>query len=244
MMDRIRVIDFETSSLDEEAAEVIEAGWFDLVPSSDGKPGWSPGTFGSTFVRPTVGAVTAQASGIHHLVDEDLVGAPEWSVVYTQLADGAQIFAAHNAAFERDFFNPPDVRWIDTWKVAVTLWPEAPDHKLGTLRYWCGLKVDRAIADIAHRAGPDAYVGARLLRVQLMQIDVERAIEISASPIELPRFNFGKHARIPVDEIPASYLGWMLRQGAKSAENPDGFDENIAYTASRSLARRKSAAGA
>jgi exodeoxyribonuclease X len=123
------------------------------------------------------------------------------------------VYAAHRAAFEQSFL-PGVGPFICTWKVAVTLAPNAPGHSLQELRYWLKLDVDRAIADRAHRAGPDAYVCAALLLRMLAsgKMTVEQMIELSAGPVVLPKLHFGKHAGVPVREVPRDYWQWCLRQ--------------------------------
>ena len=43
--------------------------------------------------------------------------------------------AAHNADFETKFFEPM-LPVICTYKAALRVWPDAPSHSNGALRYW------------------------------------------------------------------------------------------------------------
>lgn len=76
---------------------------------------------------------------------------------------------AHNAAFDKGFWHAemahaglaPDAAHSFACTVLLSrrLYPEAPDHKLGTLTQWFGLRRDGR----AHRAMSDADVTAQLL---------------------------------------------------------------------------------
>jgi DNA polymerase-3 subunit epsilon len=76
---------------------------------------------------------------------------------------------AHNASFDKGFWQaemaqadlPPDPahEFACTVLLSRRLYPEAPDHKLGTLTQWFGLRRDGR----AHRAMSDADVTAQLL---------------------------------------------------------------------------------
>ena len=105
-------------------------------------------------------------------------------------------FAAHNAAFDQQWL-PPDLLGnlplICTYKAAVHIWPEAPKHTNQVLRYWLDLDMDRSIADRAHRAMPDAYVTAHLLREILKHASIEDLIRWTNEPVLLPKVTFGKH---------------------------------------------------
>jgi exodeoxyribonuclease X len=227
MIDLIRVIDFETTDLPPNA-EVIEVGWCDIVHKDEA---WTVAPSWHSHLCDTTLKIAPTASATHHLIADDLKGC--MSFMEFVAASGFGILntvAAHRADFEKAFFNPPDVRWIDTWKVALRLAPKAPSHSNQALRYWLGLKVDRKMAEPAHRAGPDAYVTAHLLRRMLAKASVEEMVTISAEPALLPNFGFGKHAMVPIDDIPDDYLEWVLGQS---------FDADVLHTARHHLNQRK-----
>lgn len=225
----LRCIDLETLSLDPKDG-VCEAARCDLL--GDGSPGgWLPVPAPScTFVDPRR-PIPPESSAIHHITDADVAGARWWEAASSWLIDGSEgIFVAHNAKFEAAYFNPPGSKWICTYKVALHLAPQAPSHSLQTLRYWLKLEVDRAVAMPPHRAGPDAYVGAHLLKRMLAKLSPEEMIEISGRPAILPRLHFGIHAKKPIEEVPSSYFEWMLKQPT--------MDEDARATASHHLKLR------
>lgn len=242
MSDLIRVIDFETTRDPAaplglpigQSERVIEVGWTDLRKDGDAPGGWRMQTPRSRFIDPNM-TVAPEYSAIHHIIDADLVGAPKFGDVASELAEGEPLaYAAHFAKYEQNFF-AVSTPWICTYKLALRLWPDAPNHKLQTLRYFLGLKVDRAIADQSHRAGPDTYVCARLLKVIMLEFSLDECFEISRHPAILPRLGFGEHAEKPLNRVPQSYLEWILNDKGKR----EPFNEDIKATAFNELKLRR-----
>ena len=66
-----------------------------------------------------------------------------------------------------------------------------------------------------HRALPDAWVTAHILKRMFQEKTVEDLIELTQTPIMIENFNFGKHSGKSVAEVTATdprYLRWMLQQ--------------------------------
>jgi len=244
-MIKIRLVDIETTGKEPPvsgtAGGVCELGWTDLTQVDTEE--WEVGNPRSMLVNPGC-AIPPDMSGIHGITDDDVQGKP-W---IGEALDAAGFFdakitllAAHVARFERLFLDPvfkrvhgenktPEPHWICTWKNAITLAPRAKyGHKLQTLRYWLKLDVSKELADPAHRAGPDTYVAAHLLKRELNVMTVARMLELQRSPAILPFFTIGEHAMQPTDTIPSSYFRWMLTRD---------FDEDVIATAKAKLAWR------
>jgi exodeoxyribonuclease X len=119
---------------------------------------------------------------------------------------------------------------ICTYKAAVRLWPQAPKHSNQVLRYWLELELDRSIADRAHRAMPDAYVTAHLLRELMTQASIDDLVRWTADPVLLPKVPFGKYRDQPWEAVPSDYLQWVLRQA--------DMNEDVVHTARQQLAQR------
>lgn len=220
-MDRIRICDLETTGLNPaDGAGVCEVGATDLN-LVDGA--WLIGSPTSSYVNPGH-KIPPDMSAVHHIIDSDVANAPSWLEAQNSiLLNGLPpVYAAHKASFERTFFDAPNAKWICTWKCAVTLAPNAPGWSNQTLRYWLKLAVDREISQPAHRAGPDAYVTAHLLKRMLAKATVDQLVEISAKPVVLPKLTFGMHAMKPCAEVPLSYWTYVLKQD---------FDEDVKHTA-------------
>lgn len=221
----IRVIDFETTGLPPDAA-VCEAGWYDVM---DGEH-WLIGA--SSFLIDPGRAIPPEASAIHHITDVDVAGAPDAASVFLKIMERpADIFAAHNAAFERAFFAGGDKPWICTLKVARRVWPDAPSHSNQTLRYWKNLPLSPSAAMPPHRAQPDAYVTAWILRTLLLEgVSIADMVHWTNQPSLLPRVTFGKHRGKSWSELPVDYLDWLVGKS--------DMDEDTKFTARHHLKLR------
>lgn len=232
----IRVFDCETAGM-EPPAGLVEVATVDLIVYADGRV--VRGRMWSSFVNPGA-PIPPEASGVHDITDDMVKDAPGFGDVVEEIATGAAAgepepthYAAHNAKFDRQWFNPPGSVWIDTYRVAQVLWPDAPNHKLGTLFYYLNIK----LADEAgprHRALADAYITAAILRRSLRSGTIEEMVDVTENPIMLKRIYFGKHATSEFKDLPEDYLTWMVKQ--------TNMDPDAVYTAFHELQRRRDAA--
>lgn len=211
---RLRVIDTETTGIPSatEKHALCEIGWCDVERQPDGE--WRVGSPKSGLCNPGR-PMPLEAMAVHHLRDCDLIDAssPD-AALRLMMADAPEIFVAHNADFERQFVGS-DIQWLCTFKAAVRIWPDAPQHGNQFLRYYLGLdeEMERDWTFPPHRAGPDAYVTAHLL-VKLIEsgTPIEDMLRWSKGPALLPRITFGKHAGKKWEDIDSSYLEWMVKQ--------------------------------
>lgn len=229
----IRVLDFETTGLPPDA-DVVEAAYVDVelcsfvggVLPSVGHP-WSEVV---AATRP----VSVEARAAHHISDAEIAYGIPWVDAQLELAivSPSHYFCAHNADFEKAFFNPEGSRWIDTYKCALRLWPDSPRHTNSVLRYFVP-GCDPGDAGMPpHRALPDCHVTARILIKCLGLASVEQLVTWSAEPPLLPRVPMGKHFGKPWSEVPTDYLEWATRQA---------FDAGVAHTVRVELAKRRKA---
>jgi exodeoxyribonuclease X len=238
----IAVFDLETTGPPEHAP--VEIGRCDLLAGSL-DPFGHPASWGeitlpiSALINPGR-PIPAEASAVHHLVDENVMNAPRWGEIskFARIGERVRAFAAHSAKTERQWLTPELVGaspWICTWKCALRAWPEAPGHGNQVLRYWLKPEgLHRALAAPAHRAGPDAYVTAHLLRELLRLYPLERLIAWSEEPAVLVRVPFGKATRgMRWTEVEDDFLLWVLDRD---------FSEDILHTARVELDRRRAAA--
>lgn len=242
----IRVVDLETTGFEPPAAEVCQIGWVDLEAGHDllgGPADWriSNNPFGDLFVR-TARPIPPETSAIHHIIDEDLFGACSWPEAAASLGFSAvpiTAFAAHNAKFERQFITDElasGLPWVCTYKCALRLWPEAPSHSNQALRYWRRPEgLIREIANVAHRAMPDAYVTAFLLRDMLGTTPLETLIQWTGEPALQVRCGFGKHRGVLWTEVDEGFLHWVADRD---------FDEDVLFTVRHEIERRRAAAEA
>jgi exodeoxyribonuclease X len=195
-INRVRVIDLETTGSSPPAHGVCEIGWQDVERQEGGQ--WSLAADGSArFVNPGR-PIPPVTMAVHHIMDADVAGAPFWPEIapaILQPAGGTLALAAHRAAFEQRFCTPRlagGAQWICTWKCALRLWPDSPSFSNQVLRYWRmpdGL--DQAKGLPVHRAFPDAYVTAHHLRDQLNTAGLAQLLAWSAEPGLLPRVPAG-----------------------------------------------------
>lgn len=236
----LRCIDLETTGEDPDVA-IVEVGWCDLRQDSVtqeweiAKPDDAASRYWDAHLVNPGQPITPESSGVHHITDEDVIGAmkpPDACALMFDCPTSTTVIVAYHADGDKKTLGGAHgYRWIDAWKIAVVLAPSAPGFKLQTLRYWLDLDLDRQWSLPAHRAGPDAYVLAALLSRMLAKKTVDEMVFISNGPICLPRFGFGKHAKVPIKEIPTSYLEWILKEGT--------FDENVNFTCETELKNRR-----
>lgn len=216
------VVDCETTGLDPLVDRLVEVA---AVRFAYGQP---TASFES-LVNPGI-PIPPQASAVHFLTDDDVVGAPGAQVVLEQLrkfVGDDELVVAHNAPFDSGFLTSLNgEQWICSLRAARHMWPDAPDHKNQTLRFW--LKIRHALLDgvNAHRAHGDAlttglifdraleaYAGAHPLHT------LADFAAFVASPLRPQRFGYGRRYRgWLIDEIPLDYRQWVLRD----AEAPEG----------------------
>ncbi|MDG1417064.1 MAG: DUF3820 family protein [Maricaulis sp.] len=212
----VRIIDTETTGVedDDQLVEIASVDWNEGVLENPQQ----------SFVRPSI-PIPPEVSAIHHITDEMVRDAPVVLEALKPFQD-ASIFAAHNAAFDQRFLGF-EGHWVCTYKVALRLWPEAPNHKNQTLRYWLKLPSPPPEAGaMAHRALYDAWTTAHIFDRLTTEMSINEMVQISKSPALLPKFHFGKHAGVPLGEVPKDYLAWLVRQD---------FDEDAIHTAQHYL---------
>lgn len=230
----IRVCDTETCGLPPDNMQVVEVATVDLLRAEDEDEAhaWTRGRMWSSLVNPGR-PIPPEASAVHHVVDDMVKDAPTIEHLLEQIVadDGTgapAVFAAHEARFDRLALPQlADRKWICTRKSAMTAWPDAPNHKNMTLRYWLGLKLADPSLAMPHRALGDCYVTAALLRrlLSVPGIAVDDLVALTAGPILLPRLTFGEHAMKPATEVPLSYWEWI----AEKSKGP--WDEDVLHTA-------------
>lgn len=220
----IRVIDFETTGM-EPPAEICEVGICDYDVESRVIADPSCWLCGVKEMPPEVRAV-------HHISLADCAGLEPFTE--ETLYAGAAVICAHNADFECRFITP-SLPVLCTYKSALRAWPDAPSHSNGALRYWLEdqgkIAPDHAKTQPAHRAAPDAYVTAHILKALFDAGHTgKEMVAWTKEPRLLPTCPIGKFKGKPWSDVDAGFLGWMLRQ--------DGMEEDLKWNARREINRR------
>lgn len=236
----IRVVDLETTDLPPDG-EVVEAATVDIVRSPEGKP--VVGDVWRSYVDPGL-PIPPQACAIHHITDDMVAGAPEWAKARKGIlaAPNVVAYCVYNAAFETSFIDFGKTPCIDMYKVALKLWPESPNHKNQTVRYFLKLDIPdwktigpaiKSREELSpHRAAGDAIVTAHIFIRALEKMTPTEMGSISRLPALLPRFHFGEHAGKSLDKVPWGYLKWIVDKSSFT-------DADVLFTAEHELNCRK-----
>ncbi len=207
----LRVIDFETTGLPPRA-DIVEVGYTDVFVDRtiSTELMWH-----AELCQPKM-KIETEALAVHHITEEDVKGHREPGAVLGEVSADPHVFVAHNAAFERKFFQPKQP-WICTMKGAKVYISDSPRFSNQVLRYHCKLddhpQFDRAMALPPHRAGPDTYVTAFLLMELLKRATIDQLIEVTGKIALLPTIPFGKHKGKEWKDIPPDYITWLRGQG-------------------------------
>jgi len=238
-MPLIRVIDLETNGMEASDA-VLEAGWCDLIPEGDAWLIDEPG--GRLFGLD--GPLKPDARAVHHITPEEIAGRAPFSaqaLANEATAADAIILSAHAWHFEGQWLTPEvlgQLRPLCTWKAALRVWPDAPSHSNGALRYWLE---DQGLITPAHhltmpphRATPDAYVTAHLLQALLAHQTARQMVAWTKEPALYPRCPIGEKQGFkgkPWSEVDGGFLYWITQQA--------GMEPDIKWCAGRELNRRQ-----
>lgn len=160
-MERIVVIDFETTGLSADGGDrVIEVG---AVEINDG----SITRHFSSLMNPGV-RVPHFITGLTGISDSMVRGAPSTAQVMRELHGfiGNATLVAHNAHFDRCFYQREmerqrlsnDTPFLCTVRIARRVYPKSPNHQLKTLAEYVDIPTEGAF----HRALFDAMLTAQL----------------------------------------------------------------------------------
>ena len=228
----IRIADFETSGLG-PPAEVVEVGVCDLTRTADG---WQVGEPSSWLCG--VDVIPPEVRAVHHITMAECAGQPTFNrLSFLESADTCAALAAHSMDFENSWLQADGLTpLICTLKAALRVWPQAPSHSNGAIRYWLEdqglLSLDATLATPAHRAGPDSYVTAHILKALFAAGATGREmVAWTREPRVLPRCPIGDPWRgKPWAEVDGGFLRWMVDKPVE----PD-----LVWNARREIDRRR-----
>lgn len=237
------ICDVETSGKDAATVDLLEVAALHVDYAGNAFARFE------SLVRPTA-PVPHDSSGIHNLTDEDLASAPSREVVERALqrfVPADSIVVAHHAVFDSAVLCNAlsDRRWLCAERLAHHLDADAPNFKLGTLRYRYGHRTIDTAGLKAHRAIADVLVLARVFETlldyyaQVSGNDVTaddaavQLVSFAAAPYIVKTILFGKHAGTAITDLPLDYLQW----GVGSRGFTD--DPDLLHTFRSELARRR-----
>lgn len=224
----IRILDFEATSLDDDA-EIVEVGYTDLNITTR-----EVGMPFSTLCR--VSSMPPEVRAIHHIKASDTLAFPPYDrrcLYEDAVRANVYAWAAHNASYEERFIIGR-MPMFCTYKAALRRWPDAPGHSVFSLLYWLEdqgkVTFDQEAAHPPHRAGPDSYATAILLKAILDDGVTGRVLrEWSAEPRIFPKCPIGDWRGKPWGDVDYGFLEWIL----KKIDDPD-----IRFNAALELEKR------
>jgi exodeoxyribonuclease X len=182
-----------------------------------------------------------QARAVHHIAAGETRGFTAFDpddMWADAKAAGVDVGAAHNWAFDALRFGEAQLPAICTLKAARRLWPDAPAHGNQVLRYWLEdaghIACDPTRTEPVHRAGPDTYVTANILRHMLSLTTAAQMAAWTKEPLVFHVWAFGKHKGAQLVDTPADYLGWVVDRS--------DLDDDVKWNCRRELERRRARA--
>ena len=221
MTTNIVFFDTETTGANPATAKIVELGYVVTDANLNILNSWR------TLVDPEM-PIPADASGVHHITDEDVYDAPTVEQIseacLAPLQRPGVILVAHNAPFDLQVaagLLGRDYKSIDTLQLAKRYIPDAPNHKLGTLMYYCGLTQRKN----THSAIEDCMICVDLLRHIMLVTNksIDELITASNEPLVIRVMPFGKHKGMKMEDVPTDYLKWALRE-------MNNLDANLRHT--------------
>lgn len=163
--------------------------------------------------------ISPGASGVHHITNEMVEFEPTL-FQYMSLNNfplmKTEVLIGHNVKFDirflRDYL-PDSFVVVDTLKLSRIIFtpdrfPDLPDHKLQTLRYYFRLD-----AGTAHRALGDVVTCVNLLKTlaEVAETDLNGLIALTRKPLPgTTQMPFGKHQGMMIKDLPKAYVSWLL----------------------------------
>lgn len=123
------------------------------------------------------------------------------------------VLVAHNAPFDFRYLAPhmsPDAQTICTLRCARLLYPDADNHKQGTLAYTLGLEISH---ERAHSADGDLDVLLQLLKRICADLGcgIGDLLEYQKRPRPISKISFGKHKNTLLKDLDSGYVKWLLK---------------------------------
>ncbi len=223
--------DTETTGLSPERDRVVEIAAFDPVQGREF----------CEFVNPGF-PIPPDASAIHGITDEQVASAGTWKEVGARFAEfcaGDVVLVAHNndsfdvhflrAEYKRNGLEMPDWRFLDTLKWARRYRRDLPRHSLQFLREIYGFPANKA-----HRALDDVIILHKVFESLTDDLPFETVVELMqtkeapASAGAADTMPWGKHRGVPLADIPASYVKWLLKEGALDKPENEALKGSLA----------------
>ena len=164
--------------------------------------------------------ISYAAMAVHHILESDLVDQPFYNEV--QLPEQTTYIIGHNVdyditAIEKCGVNTSKLKPICTLALARRVWENAEAHNISALIYLISKGSDKArdMLKGAHRADADIILTANILMHIIHQLNIQNIeqLYIASEEARIPKsITFGKHKGTAIQDLPADYIQWLLRQ--------------------------------
>lgn len=207
-MPRYFVADTETTGLGPQA-KAVEMAWAEIDENLNVLQ------IVHTLIDPEI-PICPGASGVHGITNADVEDSPTLEEFIDVVLGGPitdeVIFIAHNVVFDKPYFKPVMPNMIGdacTLRLARRFFPDAPNHKLQTLKFHLGLK-----SGDAHRADGDVVTCLDLLSkiVEKSDLTLDELAHMNSQPQIVSHMPFGKYRGQAIASIPKDYITWLRKQ--------------------------------
>lgn len=164
--------------------------------------------------------ISYAAMAVHHILESDLVDQPFYNEF--QLPEQTTYIIGHNVdyditAIEKCGVNTSKLKPICTLALARRVWENAEAHNISALIYLISKGSDKArdMLKGAHRADADIILTANILMHIIHQLNIQNIeqLYIASEEARIPKsITFGKHKGTAIQDLPADYIQWLLRQ--------------------------------
>ncbi|MFM2333369.1 MAG: hypothetical protein RIQ74_2212 [Pseudomonadota bacterium] len=164
--------------------------------------------------------ISYAAMAVHHILESDLIDQPFYYEF--QLPEQTSYIIGHNVdyditAIEKCGVNTSKLKPICTLALARRVWENAEAHNISALIYLISKGSDKArdMLKGAHRADADIILTANILMHIIHQLNIQNIeqLYIASEEARIPKsITFGKHKGTAIQDLPADYIQWLLRQ--------------------------------
>ena len=168
-------------------------------------------------------AISAEALAVHGITIEMVSDKPtieQWvEQEFGGRLEGEVTLIGHKVYFDAPLFAPigDAQRVVDTLIHAQVTFPDAPNHKLATLKDFLGITTPGD----AHRAMADVLTTHQLLKEIVARSGRSFEALCSIEKFFIHRMPWGKHEGKPLMAVPKQYRDWLLKKD---------IDPNLRYS--------------
>jgi exodeoxyribonuclease X len=240
-------LDFETTALDPESAEIIEQA---SVGYENGQ--WV--ILSEELHDCSLDKIDPETSACNHLTKKKIKDYPMFvaELWYPFTQSKRDIMCSHNAPFDLrmlknyvsdDVYRGTEDRWFCTLRVAKKLFVNDPSFTQLNLQYlFYRLELEYDANLNPHRAGYDSYLTGLVLEVLLDEMESRGIIDTNKdyysqikewlkAPVKIEIMPFGKHKGEKIEDVPLSYWKWAInnitRFDPESIEYDLDFSETV-----------------